>query len=92
MVLPHGVLVYGPPGTGKTTLVHAMAREARVSFFPVSATEIRYDDSKSLSINSLFTEAKRHSPSIIFIEDIHVIAQKCGPNEYNPIVKKVNII
>ncbi|GKE32618.1 ATPase, AAA-type, core, P-loop containing nucleoside triphosphate hydrolase [Tanacetum coccineum] len=71
--LPIGVFLYGPPGTGKCTLAHAMAREANVPFFCLSACYIRRGD---VRIKSLFYEARRCSPSIVFIDDVDEIASK----------------
>lgn len=80
--LPNGVLLYGPPGTGKSTVVHAMAREAKVPFFSVSAC---YIASGHVRIRSLFNEARRCSPSIVFIEDVDEIAsprENCESDPY----------
>ncbi|PWA49253.1 ATPase, AAA-type, core, P-loop containing nucleoside triphosphate hydrolase [Artemisia annua] len=71
--LPIGVFLYGPPGTGKGTLAHAMAREANVPFFCISACYIRTGD---VRIKSLFDEARRCSPSIIFIDYVDEIASQ----------------
>ncbi|PWA72238.1 ATPase, AAA-type, core, P-loop containing nucleoside triphosphate hydrolase [Artemisia annua] len=73
VALPHGILLYGAPGTGKTTLVHALAREARVSFFPISALDIAKGN---VRLKCLFNEARAHSPSIVYIRDIDFIAQQ----------------
>ena len=60
--LPKGALLVGPPGTGKTLLAKAVAGEAHVPFF-------------SLSGSDLFQEAKKHSPCIIFIDEIDAIGK-----------------
>ncbi|PWA92200.1 ATPase, AAA-type, core, P-loop containing nucleoside triphosphate hydrolase [Artemisia annua] len=70
---PNGVLLYGPGRTGKTTLVHAMAREARVPFFPIYADDIVSGD---VRLKNLFNEARRCSPSIVYIKHVEAIAQQ----------------
>lgn len=87
--LPNGILLYGPPRTGKTTLVHAMAQEARVPFFRVSAYDIASGDVK---IKSLFNEARRCSPSIVFVDHIDFIASVEGNCESYPTLIQVNKI
>nr|GEV06099.1 ATPase, AAA-type, core, P-loop containing nucleoside triphosphate hydrolase [Tanacetum cinerariifolium] len=69
--LPNGVLFYGPLRTRKSTLVYAMAREARVPFFHVLASDIAYGGVK---IRSLFNEARRCLSSIVFVNHIDLIA------------------
>ncbi|GKD08547.1 ATPase, AAA-type, core, P-loop containing nucleoside triphosphate hydrolase, partial [Tanacetum coccineum] len=71
--LPQGIFLFGPPRTGKTTLVHAMAHEAKVSFFPLYARDVA-TRAGAVRIKRLFNEAKRWSPSIVYIEDLDVIA------------------
>ena len=72
MRLPKGVLLFGPPGTGKTTLVHAMAHEAKMSFFPLSARDVA-TRAGAVRIERIFNEARRWSPSIVFVEDLDMI-------------------
>ncbi|PWA35379.1 ATPase, AAA-type, core, P-loop containing nucleoside triphosphate hydrolase [Artemisia annua] len=83
--------LYGPPGTGKATLAHAMAREANVPFFCISACYIRTGD---VRIKSLFDEARRRSPSIVFIDYVDEIASQrencdsdCNLVEVNKIIR-----
>ncbi|GJY61815.1 ATPase, AAA-type, core, P-loop containing nucleoside triphosphate hydrolase [Tanacetum coccineum] len=71
--LPNGVLLYGPGRNGKTILVHAMAREARVPFFPIYADDIVSGD---VRLKNLFNEARRCSPSIVYIKHVDDIAQQ----------------
>ncbi|GJV10874.1 ATPase, AAA-type, core, P-loop containing nucleoside triphosphate hydrolase [Tanacetum coccineum] len=70
--LPYGVLLFGPPGTGKTTLVHAMAHEAKMAFFPLSARDVA-TPAGAVRIVKIFNEARRRSPSIVFVEDLDII-------------------
>ncbi|MCL7033554.1 hypothetical protein MKW94_021378 [Papaver nudicaule] len=62
-----GILLHGPPGCGKTKLAHAIANEAGIPFYKISATE---------NIRDLFSKANKTSPSIIFIDEIDAIASK----------------
>nr|XP_043609310.1 probable inactive ATP-dependent zinc metalloprotease FTSHI 3, chloroplastic [Erigeron canadensis]XP_043609318.1 probable inactive ATP-dependent zinc metalloprotease FTSHI 3, chloroplastic [Erigeron canadensis] len=88
--LPDGLMLYGPQGTGKTTLVHALAREAGVSFFPISAHDMAKDDTGSIGIDTLFIEARAYSPSIVLIEDVDVIARK-GRCESDPSLRQLDL-
>ncbi|XP_073144062.1 cell division control protein 48 homolog C-like isoform X2 [Henckelia pumila] len=73
-----GILLHGPPGCGKTKLAHAIANEAGVQFYKISATELvsGVSGASEENIRELFTKAYRTAPSIIFIDEIDVIASK----------------
>lgn len=70
--VPRGILLYGPPGTGKTTIARVLASQANVSFFAVDASEIvsMWVGETEKNISRLFDEARRHRPSIVFIDEI----------------------
>ena len=75
---PKGVLLYGPPGTGKTLLAKALASETSAHFVQLSGPEImakHYGESEE-RIRSIFEEAQKYAPSIIFIDEIDAIAPK----------------
>ena len=75
---PKGVLLYGPPGTGKTLIARAVASETNASFFIINGPEIMnkfYGESES-RLRSVFQEAQRRAPSIIFIDEIDALAPK----------------
>jgi transitional endoplasmic reticulum ATPase len=67
-----GVLLYGPPGTGKTLLARATAAELDAAFFTVSAAEIlsKWVGEAEQNVKKLFDAAVKHSPSVIFIDEI----------------------
>jgi cell division protease FtsH len=80
--IPHGVLMSGPPGTGKTLLARAVAGEARVPFFTVSATEFveMFVGVGAARIRDLFERAKKVAPSIIFVDEIDTIGRQRSGN------------
>jgi len=78
--VPHGILLEGPPGTGKTLLARALAGEAKVPFFPISASEFIevFVGVGAGRVRNLFEEAKKAAPSIIFIDELDSIGRVRG--------------
>lgn len=78
--LPRGVLLVGPPGTGKTLLARAVAGEAGVPFFSVSASEFveLFVGRGAARIRDLFNVAKKCSPSLVFIDELDAVGGKRG--------------
>ncbi len=78
--IPKGFLLVGPPGTGKTLLAKAIAGEADVPFFSVSASEFveLFVGIGATRVKNLFTQARNKSPSIIFIDEIDSIGRQRG--------------
>lgn len=78
--LPRGVLLVGPPGTGKTLLARAVAGEAGVPFFSVSASEFveMFVGRGAARIRDLFNVARKCAPSIVFIDELDAVGGKRG--------------
>ncbi len=75
---PKGVLLYGPPGTGKTLIARVVASETNAAFFVINGPEIMnkfYGESES-RLRSVFQDAQRRAPSIIFIDELDALAPK----------------
>ena len=79
-VVPKGVLLAGPPGTGKTLLARAVAGEAGVPFFSVSAAEFieMIVGVGASRVRDLFEQAKKTAPAIIFIDELDAIGRARG--------------
>jgi cell division protease FtsH len=75
--IPHGVLLSGPPGTGKTLLARAVAGEANVPFFSLSASEFveAIVGIGAARVRDLFAQAKESAPSIVFIDELDAIGR-----------------
>ena len=76
--IPKGVLLVGPPGTGKTLMAKAVAGEAGVPFFSISGSDFveMFVGVGASRVRDLFEEGKRHSPCIIFIDEIDAVARR----------------
>ena len=78
--VPKGVLLVGPPGTGKTLLARAVAGEAGVSFFSISASQFieMFVGVGAGRVRDLFANAKKAAPSIIFIDELDAVGRSRG--------------
>jgi len=78
--VPKGVLLVGPPGTGKTLLARAVAGEAGVTFFSISASQFieMFVGVGASRVRDLFTSAKKAAPSIIFIDELDAVGRSRG--------------
>ena len=78
--IPRGVLLVGPPGTGKTLLAKAVAGEAGVPFFSISGSDFveMFVGVGASRVRDLFEQAKKESPSIVFIDEIDAVGRQRG--------------
>ena len=78
--IPRGVLMVGPPGTGKTLLARAIAGEAKVPFFTISGSDFveMFVGVGASRVRDMFENAKKHSPCIIFIDEIDAVGRHRG--------------
>jgi cell division protease FtsH len=78
--IPRGVLLIGPPGTGKTLLAQAVAGEAVVPFFNLSASEFveMFVGVGASRVRDLFEQAKAAAPAIVFIDEMDAVGQRRG--------------
>lgn len=78
--IPRGVLMVGPPGTGKTLLARAIAGEAKVPFFTISGSDFveMFVGVGASRVRDMFEQAKKHSPCIIFIDEIDAVGRHRG--------------
>ena len=78
--MPKGVMLIGPPGTGKTLLARAIAGEAGVPFFSISASEFveMFVGVGASRVRSLFEDAKKHAPSVIFVDELDAVGRQRG--------------
>jgi cell division protease FtsH len=78
--IPKGVLMVGPPGTGKTLLARAIAGEAGVPFFHISGSEFveMFVGVGASRVRDLFSKAKQHAPSIVFVDEIDAVGRQRG--------------
>src|ERR1035437_5112405 len=78
--MPRGVLLVGPPGTGKTLLARAVAGEAQVPFFSISASEFveMFVGVGAARVRHLFEEAKKSGPAVVFVDELDAVGRLRG--------------
>jgi cell division protease FtsH len=78
--IPHGILLVGPPGTGKTLMARAVAGEADVPFFNLSASEFveMFVGVGASRVRDLFQQAKASAPAIVFIDEMDAVGRRRG--------------
>lgn len=78
--IPKGVLLLGPPGVGKTLLAKAVAGEANVPFFSISASEFveMFVGVGASRVRDLFDKAKKNSPAIVFVDELDAVGRQRG--------------
>ncbi len=79
---PKGILLYGPPGTGKTLLAQAIAHELNANFFSASGSAFNemFIGVGAARVRSLFQNARKQTPAVIFIDEVDALAGKRKPH------------
>ncbi|MBB5320225.1 ATP-dependent zinc metalloprotease FtsH [Marinobacter oulmenensis] len=79
-VMPKGILLVGPPGTGKTLLARAIAGEADVPFFSISASEFieMFVGVGAARVRDMFQNARKEAPALIFIDELDAVGRSRG--------------
>ena len=93
-VLPKGTLLYGPPGTGKTLLAKAIAGEAGVPFISANGSDFMemYVGMGAKRVRSLFEDARKKAPCIIFIDEIDSVGGARGKDTHSESVQTINAL
>src|SRR6266540_4852416 len=83
--VPKGLLLYGPPGTGKTLLAKAVAHESGANFYSASASSFveMFAGLGAARIRKLFAEARKHAPSIVFIDELDAVGMARSGHSFN---------
>jgi cell division protease FtsH len=83
--VPKGLLLHGPPGTGKTLLAKAVAHESGARFYAASASSFveMFAGLGAARIRKLFAEARKHAPSIVFIDELDAVGMKRSGHSFN---------
>jgi cell division protease FtsH len=92
--MPKGVILYGPPGTGKTLTAKAIAGEAKVPFFSISGSDFveMFVGMGAKRVRSLFDNARKKSPCIIFIDEIDAVGTKRGEGQNSEKDQTINAL
>ena len=87
---PKGILLVGPPGTGKTLLARAVAGEAGVPFFSISASEYveMFEGLGAARVRDLFEQARKAAPCIIFIDELDALGRSRTPGAFGGVDEK----
>jgi transitional endoplasmic reticulum ATPase len=88
-----GVLMYGPPGCGKTMLARATAHECQANFFPVEISEIlsKWVGESEKRMKSIFDNARRQAPSILFFDEVEALARKRSFSDHSNVDSMVSV-
>ena len=92
--MPKGIILYGPPGTGKTLFARAIAGTAKVPFYSASGSDFveMYVGLGAKRVRSLFQEAKKNAPCIVFIDEIDAVGGQRGVNSHSEKDQTINAL
>jgi len=89
--VPRGILLYGPPGTGKTQIARTMANEIGLSFIGANISDLKanYLGQSANKVRSVFERARNSSPSILFIDEIDIVARDRNSSQHDSLVQEM---
>lgn len=89
--VPRGILLYGPPGTGKTQIARTLAKESGLQFIAAGVADIKanYLGQSANRVKNLFERARSLAPSILFIDEIDIVAPDRSQSEHDALTREI---
>jgi SpoVK/Ycf46/Vps4 family AAA+-type ATPase len=89
--IPHALLLEGPPGTGKTEIARTLANESGLAFHAATTADLKanYLGQSGNRVKQLFERARSHSPCILFLDELDIVAPDSGLNGDDPLTREI---